>query len=137
MSVSPVVIGSDRTLAEAHETMRQHGIRHLPVVEGRRLVGIVSQRDLYLLETLRGVDVASEKVSEAMTPDPFTTRSDAPLDEVAREMAEHKYGSAVVVEDGKVVGVFTTVDALRALSTLLRRGRAVLSSRSPPGSRPT
>jgi acetoin utilization protein AcuB len=48
----------------------------------------------------------------------YCVSPDAPLVEVAREMAEHKYGSAVVVEGPKVVGVFTTTDALRALVAL-------------------
>lgn len=125
MTVGPIVIGSERTLAEAHRVMRQRNIRHLPVVDGGRLVGVVSQRDLYLLETLKGVDPETERVSEAMTADPFTVPPDAALDEVAAKMAEHKYGSAVVVDRGSVIGLFTTVDALRALAGLLRRGRRV------------
>ena len=46
-------------------------------------------------------------------------RPEAPLDEVVREMAEHRYGSAVVLANGKVVGMFTTVDACRAFAELL------------------
>jgi acetoin utilization protein AcuB len=128
MTVSPVVVASRRTLADAHQIMRERRIRHLPVVDDGKLVGLVSQRDLYLLETLRGVDVGWETVAEAMTPEPYTVAPDAPLDEVAREMAEHRYGSAVVVDDAGVVGVFTTVDALRALVTVLRRGRNVAAA---------
>ncbi len=123
MSAAPIVIEQERTLADAHDLLRRHAIRHLPVVDRGRLVGVVSQRDLYLLETLRGVDITTEKVAEAMTADPFTTTPDAPLAEVAAQMAEHKYGCAVVVDGGVVVGVFTTVDALRALSSVLRRAR--------------
>ncbi len=71
MSVAPVVVSSDRTLAEAHRLMRERNIRHLPVVDGGRLVGVVSQRDLYLLETLRGVDPGVELVREAMASEPY------------------------------------------------------------------
>ncbi len=123
MSLRPVTIGSDRTLADAHQAMRERGIRHLPVVEGGKLVGIVSQRDLYLLGTLRGVDTRLERVSEAMSRDPYTVDPDEPLEDVARVMAQRKYGSALVVERGTVVGVFTTVDALRALAGVLGRSR--------------
>jgi acetoin utilization protein AcuB len=119
MTVNPTVISSHRTLSEAHQTMREHGIRHLPVVDAGKLVGVVSQRDLYLLETLHGVDATSETVEEAMTPEPYTVPPDASIEEVAREMAQHKYGCAVVLDNGKVVGVFTTVDALRAFADLL------------------
>ena len=105
------------------------------MIDRGRLVGVLSQRDLYLLETLRGVDIATERVGEAMTADPFTTSPDAPLDEVAAHMAEHKYGCAVIVDEGAVAGVFTTVDALRALSALLRRSRGP-ASRPRAGTRP-
>jgi acetoin utilization protein AcuB len=134
MTPGPVVIGSEGTLAEAHAVMRARGIRHLPVVDGGRLVGVVSQRDLYLLETLRGVDREAERVREAMTPDPFTAAPDAPIDEVAARMAEHKYGSAVVVDRGAVIGVFTTVDALRALAAIARRKRVRSPSMDRGGS---
>ncbi len=127
MTVGPVVIGKDRTLAEAHRVMRERNIRHLPVVDGAALVGVVSQRDLYLLETLKGIDPATEIVEEAMTPDPFTVPAEMPLEDVAAAMAERKYGSAVVVDRGAVIGVFTTVDALRALSVVLRRSRKPLA----------
>jgi acetoin utilization protein AcuB len=123
MTLSPQVVSSAHTLAQARQIMRERNIRHLPVVDDGRLVGMVSQRDLYLLETLRGVDPAAETVEEAMSPEPFAVKPDAPLEEVALAMAEHKYGSAVVVDQGVVVGLFTTVDALRALAAVLRRGR--------------
>ncbi|HEX7625224.1 MAG TPA: CBS domain-containing protein [Anaeromyxobacteraceae bacterium] len=135
MTVNPIVISSLRTLSEAHQTMREHGVRHLPVVDAGKLVGVVSQRDLYLLETLRGVDATSETVDEAMTPEPYAVPPDASIEEVAREMAQHKYGSAVVVDRGAVVGIFTSVDGLRALSSVLRRGQPV-TPRSAHG-RPT
>ena len=129
MTASPVVIESDRSLSEAHEVLRMHGIRHLPVVQRGALVGILSQRDLYLVETLRGVDAATETVAQAMNREPYTTTRGAPLDEVAREMADHKYGSAVVVDGGTIIGLFTTVDALRALAALLGGGGARRASR--------
>lgn len=123
MSVAPVVVGSERSLAEAHRLMRERGIRHLPVVDGGRLVGVVSQRDLYLLETLKGVDPGIELVREAMAPDPYAVAPDTPLAEVATRMAERKYGCAVVVDRGAVIGLFTTVDALRALASVAGRRR--------------
>lgn len=123
MTVAPVVVSSDRTLAEAHRLMRERNIRHLPVVDDGALVGIVSQRDLYLLETLRGVDPAAETVREAMAVEPFRVSPDAALEDVASVMADRKYGSAVVVDGGVVVGLFTTVDALRALATIVGRRR--------------
>jgi CBS domain-containing protein len=120
MTPTPHTITTRQTLAEAHQTMRERGVRHLPVVLDGKLVGVVSQRDLYLLETLRGVDVGREMVEEAMSDEPFVVAPGASLDEVAEAMANSKHGSALVVESGALVGIFTSTDALRALVTLLR-----------------
>ena len=132
MSIAPVVVSSDRTLAEARRLMRERNIRHLPVVDGGRLVGVVSQRDLYLLETLRGVDPGTETVREAMASEPYAVPPNAPLEAVAATMAEAKYGCAVVVDRGSVIGLFTTVDALRALAAVVGRRRARAGERGPP-----
>jgi acetoin utilization protein AcuB len=122
MTPAPHTISARHTLAEAHQAMRERGVRHLPVVVDGKLVGVVSQRDLYLLETLRGVEVGRELVEEAMSDEPFVVGPDAPLEEVAEAMDTSKHGSALVVEGDTLVGIFTSTDALRALVTLLRRG---------------
>jgi acetoin utilization protein AcuB len=57
-------------------------------------------------------------VEEAMTAFPFTVPPDAPLADVARQMWKHRYGSALVVKDGSLVGIFTRADALRALTEI-------------------
>ncbi len=121
MTPSPHSVAVDRSLADAHRLMRQHRIRHLPVLEGGRLVGIVTERDLHLLETLQEVDQAEVEIEEAMSPDVYVVRPETPLLEVALQMWKKKYGSAVVMNGKEVVGVFTTVDALRALATLIAR----------------
>ncbi|MDC3955341.1 CBS domain-containing protein [Polyangium jinanense] len=119
MTRSPHAIGFDQTLVQAHKLMREHHIRHLPVLRGGKLVGMLSERDLAFVEALRDVDPQKLRVEEAMTPLPFTVAPDAPLAGVAREMAEHRYGAAVVMREGHVMGVFTTTDALRALADAL------------------
>ena len=106
-------------MALAHRMMRENHIRHLPVLHGARIVGIVSDRDLNLIETLRDVDPKVVTVEDAMTPNPYIVQPDASLDEVVATMAEKKYGCAVVVQHDKVVGIFTTVDACRAFAELL------------------
>jgi acetoin utilization protein AcuB len=119
MTKSPAQIGAEQPLRLAHELMRKKRIRHLPVLTGGRLVGIVSLRDLHLVETLQGVDPSEVRVEEAMSPDVYCVAGDAPLQGVVREMAKRKLGSAVVTSGRKVVGVFTTIDALRALDQAL------------------
>jgi acetoin utilization protein AcuB len=119
MTPAPHTIGREQRLAAAHQIMRKHGIRHLPVLEGGKLVGILSQRDLYFIETLRDVEPELVPVSEAMSAEVYAIDPRSDVADVVREMIAHKYGAAVVVDQGQVVGVFTTVDALRALSELL------------------
>ena len=71
-----------------------------------------------LREALAPTDEAEVKVEEAMSQETFSVRPESSVEEVALEMAEHKYGCAVVIDGEKVVGVFTTTDALRALAEL-------------------
>ena len=124
MSAVPVTIGIDQPMTAAHQLMREHRIRHLPVLAGGRLVGVVSDRDLHLVETLRDVDPDKVAVEDALSPDPYTVAPETPLDEVVQTMADRKLGSALVVRGTRVVGIFTTVDALHALAALLQRRRA-------------
>lgn len=119
MTVTPHSIGSDQTLATAAKMMREHRIRHLPVLEGGKLLGVITDRDLKFVETFRDVDPERLTVAEAMTEEPYTVAPDTPLDVVARTMAAEKYGSAIVMQNRHVVGIFTTVDACQALSELL------------------
>ena len=117
---SPVrTIRATSTLAEAHRWMNELGVRHLPVFEGRQLVGLVSQRDLHLVETLKDVDPRTVTVEEAMSQDAFVVEPESALAEVCQRMADRKLGSAIVVEGEDVVGIFTTVDACRALTAVL------------------
>lgn len=120
MTTSPLTIGLEQTLAAAEKVMAEHHIRHLPVLERGKLRGLLSLRDVHLVETLDGVDPRSVKVEDAMLESVFAVAPDAPLDEVTSEMAEHKYGCAVVMQNEHVVGVLTTVDVCRALTELLR-----------------
>lgn len=119
MTTDVQTIGDEQPMSIAHRVMREQRIRHLPVLHRGKLVGVVTDRDLRLVETLRDVDPTKVTVSEAMTSDVYTVGPDTALDEVVSAMAMSKYGSAIVVDHGHVVGIFTTVDACSALSELL------------------
>jgi acetoin utilization protein AcuB len=115
MTPDPHCIGRDQTLLVAHERMRALGVRHLPVLDGGKLVGLVSQRDLFFVETLRDVDPAAVPVEDAMSEDVYVVPPDRALGEVAARMAERKYGCTVIANGDKICGIFTTSDALRVL----------------------
>ena len=119
MTTAPHTIGKEQPMVLAHRMMREHRIRNLPVLHDAHIVGVISDRDLNLIETLRDVDPKVVTVEDAMTPDPYVVGPDVPLDEVVSTMAEKKFGCAVVVQHNKVVGIFTTVDACRAFAELL------------------
>ena len=119
MTAAPHSIGKDQPLAVAHRMMREHGLRHLPVLEHGKLVGMLSERDLFYLEAIPGVDPEQEKVEQGMSQDVYCVPPEARVREVVGEMIKHRYGSAVVVDHSKVVGVFTTTNALELLATFL------------------
>jgi acetoin utilization protein AcuB len=119
MTTEVQTIGDEQPMSIAHRLMREQHIRHLPVLHQGKVVGIVTDRDLHLVETLADVDPRKVAVSEAMTPDPYVVTPEASLEEVVATMAAKKYGSAVVSDHGHVVGIFTTVDACSAFAELL------------------
>jgi acetoin utilization protein AcuB len=121
MTPAPHVVQSAASLASAQHLMHEVGARHLPVVEDGKLVGILSENDMLFMKTLSDTDPDRTPVRSAMQTDVYGVARDTPLDEVAVTMANHKYGSAVVCSGAEVVGIFTTVDAMRALADLVRR----------------
>lgn len=120
MSTTPITIGPDTTLAEAKQQMIENNIRHLPVVRGNELLGLVTSSDLRAIESIAGLEPGNAKVSHVMRGMPFTARPTSPLDSVVDEMVAHKWGSAIITDNRQVVGVFTSIDAMRALVELMR-----------------
>jgi acetoin utilization protein AcuB len=119
MTTTPRTVAGNTTLAAAGRLMQELNIRHLPVVDDGQLLGVITDRDIKYVESFSFVVPADVPIRGAMTEKPYTVTPETPMDEVVATMAEQKYGSAIVVQNGHVVGVFTTVDACRALSELL------------------
>jgi acetoin utilization protein AcuB len=118
MSPLTVSIGVDQCLKTASTKMGEHKIRHLPVLEGGRLVGVISERDVNWLASL-GTDPSTVKVSEAMSDIPYMVHASTSAQDVVSKMHDNKLGSALIERDGKPVGIFTTTDALQLCSDLL------------------
>jgi acetoin utilization protein AcuB len=120
MSPSAVTIAPDAPLGAALTAMQAREIRHLPVVEpDGRLVGIVTDRDLRqaTLARFRAVRDADRDllVQDVMTCAVVTIEADAPMARAAALMYERRIGSLPVVEDGRLAGIVTERDLLRAL----------------------
>jgi acetoin utilization protein AcuB len=125
MTRQPWTIRKDATMSQAHGLMREHRVRHLPVLEAGKLVGLVSERDLRVIESIPETDPDKITVEEAMSEDVYTVRPDELVENVVEAMADRKLGSAVIVDRrGAVQGIFTTVDALQVLAEVLRRACA-------------
>lgn len=120
MTTTPHTIGADQTLDHAKSVMHEYSIRHLPVLSGGAIVGIISERDINFMLSFKDVDLKHEKVSEAMSQDPVMVDANTLLDGVCRDMAEKKIGSVLVQDNHKLVGIFTWVDALLAMDELLK-----------------
>ena len=118
MTRQPHTISNDLTVRKALEQMRKYGVRHLPVREGGKLVGMVSDRDLAV--ALFFPEASTTRVDEVMAQDPYTVDPGRPLGQVLREMSGRHLGSAIVSRtDGEVVGIFTAMDAVRLLGATL------------------
>jgi acetoin utilization protein AcuB len=116
MTRYPMTATRGMSARRALELMREHEIRHLPIVDEGSVVGVVSERDLAGFRA--GRELA---LSHFMATDPYVARLDTPLSEVAAAMAAEKFGCTVVLdEQERVAGIFTTTDALVLLSRLLK-----------------
>lgn len=118
MTPQPYSIDDQTSIAEAERTMKKYNIRHLPVVVNNKVVGILSDRDVKSVGSIK----ASPETLQAkfvLHEQPYIVDPNATLDDVARTMAQHHYGSAIIVDKDQLVGIFTTVDACKALSKVL------------------
>jgi CBS domain-containing protein len=134
MQPAPVTVRADDSLDMIEDLMSLGRVRHLPVVDGERLVGVVSLRDLLAHSLTRALDfeprqrrvfLKSVGVREAMSERLFTVRPDDPVKKAAETMLRHRIGCLPVVDPhGALVGIVTETDLLRA---------AYLGEDAPPG----
>jgi acetoin utilization protein AcuB len=125
----PVISTSpSATLAQAQALMREHGIRHLPVLEGDRLVGILSSRDIRVAvpppaateearayaEKLQALPVSEVMAREVVAVAPFT-----PVEHCAKLMTEYKIGCLPVLAGGRLEGIVTTTDVMAMMAQMM------------------
>jgi len=131
MTPSPIVVEPEDSLMHALEIIRLRGVRRLPVAVGGMLVGLVTDGDIkraepsMLTETEADFNRVMEEtpLSRIMIQNPLTTTADAPLLEAADVLLNTKYGALPVVTGGRVVGILTDNDLVRALVDVLREAK--------------
>jgi acetoin utilization protein AcuB len=117
MTSPAVAIPAHTTLQDAYRTMREKGIRHLPVLEGNDLVGVITDRDLRLATSSLAPSPfpPGSPVSTVMSRAPLTADPGDPVEDAARIMREKKIGCLPVLDDGRLMGIITGLDLLDAL----------------------
>jgi len=140
MTPNPITVRPDTSLRKAFELLETHRIRHLPVIRGKKLVGIVTDRDLrqQLPSPLAQAEdfkrfrswTAKVKVGEVMTRRVLSVNPDTRTDKAARLMVEHRIGCLPVLRGSTLVGIITTIDLLRAIAGEDRSHPVPLETRS-------
>ena len=120
MTPFPYFVDTDDGIAEVERLMGEHHIRHVPVQQDGRVVGIVSERDLYHLgdRFLPNTDKARIRARDIMRDDPYVVGFDTPLNKVALEMAKRRIGSAIIVHHEKLAGILSATDICRILAEI-------------------
>ena len=121
MTSFPYFVDSDDPVGRLEKMMDDRGIRHLPVQEKGKIVGIVSERDLHHL--LPRIAPAEEKsrlrARDIMVTNPYVVGFNTPLNEVASQMAMRHIGSVIVTRKGKLAGILSAMDVCRIFAEYL------------------
>lgn len=129
MSPNAETLSPESTLEEAILFERKHRVRHIPVVQAGRLVGVVTDRDIKQAtpSIVSGIDrenyevvIQTTTLEQIMSRDPITARRDTTLAEAVDLFAQRRVGCLPVVEGGVIVGIVTGTDLLRAFAEMLR-----------------
>jgi acetoin utilization protein AcuB len=121
MSADPLTVSPSDTVGDADELMYQNHYRQLPVVKGKDVLGIITDRDIrsflgqYLISSPRAREAAlNAKVEEIMTREPLTLAPDDELETAIELLLNEKFGAAPVVDDAEgLVGIVSYLDLLR------------------------
>lgn len=122
MTKEVITLQPHQSLQDAERLYEEYGIRHIPVVEGDKVVGVLSKSDLLKITY---VDVANDNskniiydmytIPQVMTKNPLTMDVDVTIREAAEILNEQSFHSMPVTENGKLVGMLTTTDFINYL----------------------
>ena len=124
MTKELVTLNPTQSLYDAEKLFNKHSIRHIPVVEGERVTGVISRSDLLRIsyadineneETVDSIVYDAYTIPQVMTRIPVTVESDTTIKEVAEILSKQSFHSIPVVDKGKLVGIVTTTDLIKYL----------------------
>lgn len=129
MTSFPYFVESDDPLGRLEKLMDERAIRHLPVQEKGKIVGIVSERDLHhrLPRSMAPEEKSRLRARDIMIADPYIVAFNTPLSEVAARMALRRIGSAIVTRRGKLAGIISAMDICRLFAEYLNQQFGVAS----------
>ncbi len=119
MTPDPVTLGPEDTVRDAYALMAERGFRHVPILEGQSIVGVISMTDIGRLGA-RIPEILAKTLRDVMSTNVLTIETQESVDVAAAKMASRKIHSLLVVENGKLAGIVTTYDLLDALARRLR-----------------
>ena len=128
MTTNPFTVSPDNNVPEAHEIMKEHGIKRLPVIKNGKLVGIVSKEDILKASPSQATTfsinevtylLSKTKISQIMKKNPISVSPDALLEEAALLMRDNAVGFLPVVENDKLVGIITESDIFDSFIEML------------------
>jgi acetoin utilization protein AcuB len=122
MTPFPYSIDLEADAARALELMEEHAVRHLPVTDNHKLVGVITDRDIRSMRAGKSPGDADYNpgVREMYIHDAYIVDINEPLDEILLNMAQRHIGSVLVTRKGTLAGVFTSTDACRGFGEYLR-----------------
>ena len=124
MTSNPITATRETSLPEARQLMVDNGVRRLPIMDGDKVIGIVTRGDVRGAQASEATSlsiwelnylVGKLKIEEVMTKNPISITSDTPMREAAKVMLDNKIAGLPVVDDGKLVGMITESDIFRML----------------------
>lgn len=115
------------SIEEVESFFKENKVRHIPVLEGDHIIGIISERDFFKYVSSRSSEIQDATASDVMTENPYVVYETEKLATVAFRMSQNKIGSAIVLDSNdEFNGIFTTTDALNALVEILRSEKDLL-----------
>jgi len=118
MVKNPITVTKDQTIQECVDLMKEHSIRHLPVVENKKLSGLVTEsnlRQVFLASMIEDL-----KLEDVMIRDPITVTPDTEIEDAAKLIYHNKIGGLPVIDnDDQVVGIITVADLVAAFIELM------------------